>query len=174
MRLYTALWLVVALLAAPLPALAADKKPDDGLSWILPGADKLEGLKPAGKTQQAVGEDLYKLINGGAGLYLEHGFQRALAQDYKDAGGVRFSLEVYQMKAPAGAKKIFEIKGGNEKNKKPIGEASTLEEYYGLFQQGRFYFTVTASRTKGTLIPSIKAIARGVVAQIVKQGDKPM
>jgi hypothetical protein len=42
------------------------------------------------------------MINGGAELYLEHGFQRAMSQEYEGTDGLRLILEIFQMENARG------------------------------------------------------------------------
>ena len=68
------------------------------------------------------------------------------------------------MGTPGGAREVYEAKGGVEGGKPPVAEASTLEGYYGLFRQGRFFFTVTASDDTKASRAAVERIARAVVA----------
>jgi len=143
----------------------------DDLRWLLPDAAGLGALAPAGEPDQAAGQDLFRLINGGAELYLQHGFERAVVQDYQGEGKLRFSLEVFRMSTVEGARTIYELRGGTTAEPAHIGEASTVEGYYGLYRQGCYYFSVTASRSRGELRPSIERLARAVVERLRARGQ---
>jgi len=54
------------------------------------------------------GEALWGLINGGADLYLEYGFNKLLLQliEWK---GYKFRIEIYRMKSPEAAVGIFSV-----------------------------------------------------------------
>ncbi|MFC1890225.1 DUF6599 family protein [Thermodesulfobacteriota bacterium] len=150
----------------------ADTKPEGGLLWILPDLADGKALKPEDGPQQAKSDDLYELINGGASVYLKNGFKQALLQDYRSSNGTLFNLEVYELDSSANAKKVFALNGGNPAKKGTIGQGSNLEDYYGLFWQGSFFITVTASETTPEAKGHLKQIAKAVVKKI-KDKNKP-
>jgi len=145
---------------------AAPPAPPINLPEVVPTAADLKGLEPTGAPEQAEGEALFRLINGGADVFLRAGFQRAVMQEYGKAPFVVFTLEVYEMGTPTGAREVYAAKGGVEGGKAVVGEASTVESYYGLFRQGRFFFTVTASDEGAGTRETVERIARAVVARL--------
>lgn len=147
----------------------ADTEPEGGLLWILPDLADGKSLKPEDGPQQAKRDGLYELINGGAGVYLKNGFKQALLQDYRSSKGTLFNLEVYELDSSANAKKVFALHGGNPAEKGTIGESSTLEDYYGLFCEGSFFITVTASETSPEAKEILKQIAKAVVQKIKRK-----
>jgi hypothetical protein len=157
---------ITSLAASCAPAVVASGDP----LALLPAVDDLEA---AGEPERARGQDLYRVINGGAPLYLDHGFECLVARSYERVDGVRFTVEIYQMKDAAGARAVYTKKGGDISAEPELGDASTFEGYYGLYVHGRYHFAVTASRTQGDLRSSIDRLARAVIARIDRQPSPP-
>lgn len=159
------------LMAFPMPGYT-ESKPDAGLVWVLPDLADLDTLKPEDKPQQAKSEGLYDLINGGASTYLSNGFKQALLQDYRSKSGILFNLEVYQMDTAANAKKVFNIKASTIEKKDTVGQGSCLEDYYGLYWQGTFFITITASQSDKEAQKLFKQIAQKVIKKISEKDSK--
>jgi len=65
-----------------------------GLMILLPADDEIPGWKRSEKILRASNqEDLYRIMNGGASLYIQHGFRSFVGQSYK--GSTETDLEVY-------------------------------------------------------------------------------
>ena len=65
-----------------------------GLMSLLPADDEIPGWKRSEKAFRASSEEeLYRIFNGGASLYIQHGFRSFAGQSYK--GPKRTELEVY-------------------------------------------------------------------------------
>ena len=65
-----------------------------GLLTLLPADDEIPGWKRSEKAFRASNEEeLYRIFNGGASLYIQHGFRSFAGQSYK--GPKRTELEVY-------------------------------------------------------------------------------
>lgn len=162
----------LALFCTILPAAACTQTtaqspgPAGGALRLLPDPVGLQGLEPTGEPQQASGQQLFELIDGGAELFLAHGFENAVAQDYRDRDGSRFSVEIFEMRDEAGARQVYAERGGTTAVHSTIGDASTFEDYYGHYVVGRHYFTVTASRVGDDLRPPIERLARAVVERL--------
>ena len=160
--------LAAACARAPAPVAVA-AKPAAGLSDSLLAGCDLEGLELLGAPEQAEGEGLFRLINGGAGVFLRAGFRRAVVQDYETAAGIVYTVELYEMGTPGGAGEVYAGKGGVEGGEAVVAEASTVEGYYGLFRQGRFFFTVTASDEVDDAKATVERMARAVAARLARR-----
>jgi len=114
---------------------------------IIPSDADLNELSPVEKPKQYDGRQLFKLINGGAGVFLAAGFEKVVVQEYVTANDDLFRLEIYRMKSDGAAVKIYRLQGGKENGKEDgadlIPQASTVEDYFGMFRQNQYYFTVT-------------------------------
>lgn len=136
------------------------------LLLLIPSESQFPGWKTDGAPETAEGQDLFLLINGGAEMYLEAGFARAVLATYKGGGGKTINLEVFEMASPESAGKIHEKKTGNKGKKLPIGDDAVLEDYYLNFRSGRFQVTISGHDSEeGTRMVLMK-MARIVAERI--------
>jgi hypothetical protein len=135
---------------------------DQALQFLLPDSQEARPWVPDGPAQVAEGQELFTLINGGAELFLRHGFERAAMQNYSLAGGRPIQVEIYQMKLPDGAAQVFAWRGRSGELPIAIGDAGLDGEYYLVFRQGRFLVTVTAADTHPDSRAAILGLARAV------------
>ncbi len=146
------------------PAVLSDLFPDPG-SFIPDGNPVLAGNE----------EDLFAAINGGAELYIRHGFSRAAFQTFNTKTGAAFNLDIIEMKTPAAAKAIHAARTAHSNNAVDIGDEGILEDYYLMFRQGRFCVTLTALDSKSEnaawLADAARRIASKIAEIIVIQGD---
>lgn len=136
------------------------------LTSLCPVAGEVPGWQPADEPQLAEGYDLYLLINGGAEIFYEYGFERTLFQTYQGAQGNTINLEIYQMKNSAAAYGIYTFKTGNEGMPFNAGTEGWLESYYLNFWRGNFLVTVIGLEMDSSSIAGIKKIARAVDTKI--------
>ncbi len=147
-------------------AFAQEQEVKDDLFTCFP---RLDGLVPEGSPQKAEDmESLFSAINGGAEIYVRHGFLRALFHTYKDRNNKFFNLEIIEMKDVDAARKIYKLKKGNSKNNIEIGDEAVLEDYYLIYRQDRFYLSVTGSDSAKESRDTVIRIA-GTVSEKIKQ-----
>jgi len=132
---------VPALLLAGL--LLADAKEREDLLALLPQAGEVQGWQPEGPPQQAVGEELFSLINGGAEIFLKAGFSRAMSQAYFRADRQLIQVEIYEMTSPEAARAVFARKAQGDGEPVALGTQGVMGTYYVIFRQDRFLVTVT-------------------------------
>ncbi len=143
------------------------------LKMILPSASALSDIKPLGESRKAEGEELYKVINGGAVIFFQYNFKRALFQEYVMPNGKTINLEIYQMGSLKDAKGIFLKKKGEEDKKPAFGQDGFLADYYCIFRQGPYYITITGEESTKAVRNTLTAIARIVVDNIKNIGNTP-
>ncbi len=91
---------------------------DNELILLLPKDGEIEGWTTVGPPGVAVDSmSLYQFIDGAAVTYLEHGFVKAVFQDYEDTASVDLGLEIYDQGTPEGAWGLYHdprIENGSE------------------------------------------------------------
>jgi len=126
--------------------LAALAKPPEG--WVVQEPPRT-----------AEGNQLFTVINGGAELYVRLGFARAVFASYQSPAGKSINLEIYQMKAPASAREVYDQKAGSEGRAADFGEASRLADHYLNFYKGPYQVTISGYDTDSLTINGIKDLA---------------
>ncbi len=143
------------------------------MKMILPSDSALSDIKSMGESRKAEGEELYKLINGGAVIFFQYNFKRALFQEYVLLNGKTINLEIYQMGSLKNAKGIFLKKRGEEGKKLAFGQDGFLADYYCVFRQGPYYITITGEESTKAVRNTLTAIARIVAGNIKNIGNTP-
>jgi len=159
------IWLI-GLISPSGPAAAGE--PD--LAALLPRAGEAEGWRRTERLDRAQGEELFALINGGAELFLRHGFRGYVATEYLDPGGVSISLELYRMADPEGARRVFGLKAGADLEKVEVGEEAAQGDYYLLFRAGRVLAVLVGPDSRQETRRGLLTLARAAARRIGK-GD---
>jgi hypothetical protein len=164
---------VVVSAAVPVGGYPDDREADRDVTRYLPGEDAIVGWSASGDPQVAGGEDLYLLIDGGAEIFTEYGFERAVMQSYESASGEAINLEIYEMDNPFSAYGIYSFRRGEGGEEIAVGDEGSLEDYYLNFWKGRVLVTVIGFDTDSETLGGVEAIARAVAARIEDGGQKP-
>lgn len=129
----------------------------------LPGQLQIEGWKLSFTPEEAEGDDLFILIDGGSEIYHEYGFKQALAAEYSGPEGRKLNIEIYRMADAASAYGVFSFKTGEGGEKLNIGDVAVIEKYYLNFYKADVQVSITAlvdsSETRSDLIRFAEAIS---------------
>jgi hypothetical protein len=80
-----------------------------GAMTFLPGDDEIPGWKRSEKVLRASSEEeLYRIINGGASLYIRHGFRSYVGQSYNGPKGTEGEVYIFDQGTPQNAGDLFE------------------------------------------------------------------
>ena len=140
---------------------------------LLPRNNEFAGWFADGEPEVAVGEDLYLLINGGAGIYHEYGFKRAIFQRYTNEKVGALNLEIYEMDSPQAAYGIYTFKTGNEGRPINTGREGWLESYFLNFWKAKFLVTITGLTPDTDMIEYISKMAEVIASKISGPSEKP-
>lgn len=161
------LWALAGVFAATgAPDSSRAETPDPSLLLLLPSSDEVRPWVPDAPPEVAAGQELFALINGGAEIFLRHGFERAAVQAYSLAGGRHIQVEIYRMGTEGGATEVFLRKAGATERPLAIGDAGIQGAYYILFRRGRFLVTVTAGDAEADAQATLLRIARAIAQRI--------
>jgi hypothetical protein len=143
------------------------------LARLVPAAGQVAGWAPRGEPQVFEGEALFELINGGAEIYHEFGFRRALAADYVGPGDGSIALEIFEMADPAAAWGVYSFKTGDGGRPLEVGDAAELEDYYLNVLKGRYVVTLTAMTLEDGAREGLLPLALSVARRIDGSGRAP-
>jgi len=153
-----------------LAALAVSSAPSqDPLERLLPAGAKVRGWSRDGALQEFAGKDLYTYMDGGADIYQEYGFVRAIVQDFKDAEGRSISLEIFEMADPMAALGMFTVKRSGKGEAVDLGSGGELEDYYLNFWKGPYLVTMTGFDGTAETVAGLRRIAAAVEAGIAAE-----
>ncbi len=136
------------------------------LSCYLPAPDTLKGWKPVDPPQKFAGKDLYVYMNGGAEIYLSHGFKQLIAHKYINKNNKTITLEIFEMESPSGASAMYSLKTGNDGLQSEIGDEALLEDYYLNVRKDNFLVTLTGVDSEKETINGLITIAKMVDERI--------
>ena len=91
------------------------------------------------------GKDLFLLVDGGADLFFEYGFVRALSSEYSRLPGATAATELYEMSNPSAAYGLFTSFTAGTGTAAPIGQEAVLGEGYCIFWKGPYVGMLTAA-----------------------------
>jgi len=86
---------------------SSEKPPE----WILflPQDDEIKDWKKDGEILTAPNStDLFKILNGGASLYLKYGFQSYCGQTYKNSKAVELEVSIFDQGSPQNARQLYQ------------------------------------------------------------------
>ena len=103
------------------------------LMTLLPADDEIPGWKRSEKLLRASNEEeLYRIFNGGASLYIQHGFRSFVGQSYKAAKGTELEVYIFDQGTPQTAGDLYED---------PYTKPSRMKEIAGLGNRARIDMT---------------------------------
>jgi hypothetical protein len=129
-----------------------------GLMILLPPDDEIPGWKRSEKTFRASNdEELYGVFNGGASLYIQHGFRSFVGQSYKGPKGTELEVHIFDQGTPQNAADLCEnpfTKPTRSKEVGNLGEKARIDMTplfcYGVefIQKGFFVRVIIQDRTE--------------------------
>lgn len=152
-------FLIVSLFALPIA--------DENLLARMPADGSLEGWAAVSRGEVFNGGALFRQINGGAELFLEHGFSRMALRDYRK-GEREVRIEIYEMNEPAGAQAVFAENSQGIPPGEGYGEQCTLDPFQIVFLRGKYYVTVTCFEPDDEVERAMVALATEVDGNLHK------
>ncbi len=149
--------------------------PQDGnaLVRLLPQPASMSGWRSVDTPRVFEGEDLFSFIDGGASLFLEYGFRRALAAEYRNSQEETMNLEVYEMKDAGAAYGIYSVRCGGHPVAIEIGQNGTRQLHYIMFWKDKYYVSVAISDTSPQCESSMESLSRAIASNISTEGRRP-
>ena len=138
-----------------------------------PESGEVNGWHSEYEPRVAKGDDLFLLINGGADIYLEYGFENAIFHSYKLQNGGSINLEIYQMQSPASAYGIYTFKSSNSGSPVDVGQDGWMEEYYLNFWKGNMLVTLIGLDTEKETLDGVVQLAKSIDEKIKISGKYP-
>ncbi|MEE9442610.1 MAG: DUF6599 family protein [candidate division Zixibacteria bacterium] len=151
---------IALIIAGLLILFACGEPPQDDTIKVLPLNNLPSGWTAADTVRTFVGEDLFILINGGAEIYHEYGFDRVYAQEFDFNGSRAVTVEVFQMNNGEAANGIYNYKVGDKEPNIEIGGEARLDQYYLNFRKERYLITLIGFSDEPEIIDGIIELAK--------------
>lgn len=149
----------------------------------LKGQDNLKSLLPPGNeygnwiiqdsAKVFTGEDLFSLIDGGADIYLEYGFDEAVSCKYRNPLANKIQVEIYKMKNSDAAYGIFSFSSNYRGESLDLGDGSYMYDYYLDFWKYNYFVRCSFGDKTDGINDTLKMFASGIDQKIKGKGKLP-
>jgi hypothetical protein len=112
-------------------------------------------------------------MDGGAEIYISHGFRQLISQEYVNQNNKTINLEIFEMENASGAHGMYSFKIGKNGKKIALGGDALLEDYYLNFWKGKYLVTLTGFDSDRETIEGLIRIAEAVDGRIDSNLMKP-
>jgi hypothetical protein len=146
-----------------------------GMMSLFPADDEIPGWKRSEKLLRASNEEeLYRIFDGGATLYIQHGFRSFVGQSYKRAKGTELEVYIFDQGTPQNTEDLYEnpfTKPNRIKEIANLGEKARIDMTplfcYGVefIQKGFFVRVIIQDKTEEGLNVAI-SFARSISKRI--------
>ena len=145
--------------------------PSPGQPAMLPRA--AGGWTRAESVEVYAGKDLFLLIDGGADLFFEYGFVRALTSEYYRPPDANATTELYEMTSPSAAYGLFTSFTAGTGTSVRIGQDGVLGEGYCIFWKGVYVTMITAATADSASRQMLLQLAGELEKGIRQTGEMP-
>jgi hypothetical protein len=147
------------------PAQATPPLPT-AMPTVLPADADVPAWRLAQPWRVLAGQDLFELIDGGAEIYHEFGFDRVIAASYAGDDSASLQVEIYRMQSAEAAYGVFSMMVSPSGRPVALGDEARLYDEYLLMWSGRYFVSITAlgatARHERVLTTFAASIARRI------------
>jgi hypothetical protein len=161
------------LFAAILAALFINVFSQHDIKTLLPGDNPTGNWLQKDSAKVYSGDDLFYLINGGADVYLEYGFNQVAVARYQNPLANKIHVEIYEMEDMGGAFGIFSLNSLGTGKNQDFGDLSFLYDYNIDIWKGRCLIRATVARKDQGVMDTLLIFARAIDQKIESSGDLP-
>ncbi|MBN1599750.1 MAG: hypothetical protein JW894_15750 [Bacteroidales bacterium] len=140
---------------------------NEEIKRLLPDISDHEALSIIQGPAFYAGSDLFTMIDGGAEVYLEYGFEVAANAAYLLDNDIRIEFQLYQMKDAGAAFGIFSSSRSKSDSiiyKEP--ELKLINDYYTMFQKGKYFGVLSWNGSNAKTNTIINDIRESVLRKI--------
>ena len=150
---------------------AGAPSPSLGQTTMLPST--AGGWTRADSVDVYAGKDLFLLIDGGADLFFEYGFVRALSSEYSRGPSRSATTEIYEMETPEAAYGLFTSFTVGTGSAVPAGQEGVLGEGYCIFWKGSHVVMLTDAVVDSASGAMLLQLAGHLELEIPQTGSLP-
>ncbi len=137
------------------------RKPEPKAASCFPASGEAAGWENAGARAFAA-EDLWQYIDGDAERYLAAGVTWTLTAAYRFNGRIDAVADVYVMRTPEGARKIFDAETAVGSRPIAVGDESRSFGPSLSFRRGRYFVRLVAYQQDATVADALIELARAI------------
>ncbi len=143
------------------------------LEKLLPTHEVLGDFKLKQDVEAYDSEDLFFLINGGADLFLEYGFNSMVKADYRNENH-NLLVEIYEMNDPPAAFGMYSMMQMRDDKPDSIGDAGQILNDHALFAKGKYLVKINADLPEDQAEALLKRMSDNIASKIVVQRFNPV
>ncbi len=136
---------------------------------LLPADGEVPGWKRSEPARVYSGAELYELIDGGAEIFFEFGFERVTRQEYAQ-GGDTIGIELYAMRDATAALGIYLSRCGEETPSPGLAMRHTAGRHELLAVQGRYYVVLENLSGRAERAVDLVSFARVLAGRLPAAG----
>lgn len=154
------LWVGLVIVALFL-AQACGPKPVSGPAAFFPETNEVPGWSK-GETRTFEADRLWEYIDGDADRYIQAGVERTMTTDYRYHDKIQAVADIYVMKAPEGARKIFDAESSIGSQPARIGEDGRIFPASLTFRKGPYFVRLVAYQEAPEMGKALTELARAI------------
>jgi hypothetical protein len=120
------------------------------------------------------GEALFDLINGGADLYYEYGFERVISYRFIHENGSRIQAEMYEMNSDSSAYGLFSLIKPKDGESLFIDQECLISNDYIACWRDDHYIVISGSLTGDIHSQALVRLAQLLSEKVGSEGDAPV
>jgi hypothetical protein len=145
-----------------------------GDSDYLPGAKFGSDWQLVDSIIHYKGDDLFYLIDGGAAVFLEYGFNDVSEAEYKNHDGLKIRAEVYRMADAQAAYGIYSLKKSPADKPLLLGQEAVSGESYIFGWKGDVFLILSGDGDSAQLAKPLFDMAKSVFEKVQTEGKTPL
>ena len=131
-----------------------------------PQSNEVSGWVMVGETRTFTADNLYEYIDGAAQKFTQAGLEDAQTTDYRFQNTVDATADIYTMKTPEAARRVFDEESSPGSQALELGDRAQLSTGTLLFTHGRFYVKVVAFENSPAIAGGIETLGRAIEAKL--------
>ncbi len=135
-------------------------KPGAPAATAFPETNEVAGWSKSGETRTFTAENLYEYIDGAADKFVQAGLVTARTQDYRYQNKLEATADVYTMKTPEGARKVYDSESSPKSPRIALGDIAELSKSSLIFVVGSHYVKLVAYEESPDVGKALTALAQ--------------
>ncbi|MFT3831251.1 MAG: hypothetical protein QM691_16255 [Opitutaceae bacterium] len=129
------------------------------------------GWSATDPARTATHDTLFDLIDGGAELYQEYGFVRAVSWQFENAARSTIQIELYEMTDAPAAYGVWSLMQTGKYQRGTLGQGSLRFGYYVAFWSGPYFASVTGAQPDAATQAEVDRLASALAALLPREAD---
>ena len=160
---------IALLIAVAILASACGSKTPSPAPTFFPETNQVPGWAKSAETRTFPADKLWEYVDGDAERYLQAGVEKTLTADYRYKNKFDAVADVHVMRAPEGAKIIFDSDSAVDSESLNLGDHGRRWQGSLAFTTGRYYVHLTAYEQEDPEVgAALEALARAIQERLAQ------